>query len=261
MQPIVFPGLGLEFTIDRAAFSVFGMPIYWYGIIISTGFLLGLMIAVHEAKRGGMDPEIMMDVTLFGTPAAIVGARLYYVVFYGNFNEILLIRQGGLAIYGAIIGALASTYIYCRVKKISVWKVFDVGALGLIIAQSIGRWGNFVNQEAYGGLTTLPWRMEILDIQSQTRIAVHPTFLYESLWNLLGFMFLLWYRKKKKHDGEVFLLYAFWYGLGRFWIEGLRTDSLYLGSFRISQIIAAISVVASVSIIYFLRKKAHRTDL
>ncbi|MBZ4644966.1 MAG: phosphatidylglycerol---prolipoprotein diacylglyceryl transferase [Petroclostridium sp.] len=255
MQPIRFPGLGLEFFIDRTAFTIFGLPIYWYGIIISTGFLLGLMIAIFEAKRTGLDPEIIMDVALYGTPAAIVGARLYYVIFYGNLSEIFLIRQGGLAIYGAIIAALISTIIYCKIKRINVWKVFDIGTLGLIIAQAIGRWGNFVNQEAYGGPTSLPWRMEIYDAEAQARIAVHPTFLYESLWNLLGFVFLMWYRKRKKFEGEMFLLYAFWYGLGRFWIEGLRTDSLYWGSFRVSQVVAAVSVILSIGLMISFRKK------
>ncbi|MGE4283695.1 MAG: prolipoprotein diacylglyceryl transferase [Clostridia bacterium] len=255
MQPIVFPGLGLKFSIDNIAFTIFGMPIYWYGIIISTGFLLALLLAIRESKRIGLDPDIIMDVVLFGTPSAIIGARLYYVIFYGNISEFFLIRQGGLAIYGAIIGAVISTYIYCRIKKVNVLEVLDVGALGLIIAQAIGRWGNFVNQEAYGGLTSLPWRMEIYDIQAQARIAVHPTFLYESVWNVAGFILLLWYRKKKKNEGEVFLLYALWYGLGRFWIEAMRTDSLYLGSFRISQIIAALSVAASAFAIYMLRKR------
>lgn len=259
MQPIVFPGLGLKFIIDPTAFTIFGIPIYWYGIIISTGFLLAILLTTYEAKRVGLDPEIIMDIALFGTPAAIIGARLYYVVFNwsaykDNLSEIFAIRHGGLAIYGAIIAALITTVIYCKVKKINIWRVFDIGVLGLIIAQAIGRWGNFVNQEAYGEQTNLPWRMEVFDVQTQSRIAVHPTFLYESLWNVVGFLFLIWYRKRKKFHGEIFLFYTLWYGLGRFWIEGLRTDSLYLGNFRVSQIVAAISVIVSIGFIRQDRK-------
>lgn len=261
MNPIVFPGLGLEINIDPVAVTIFGLSIYWYGIIIACGFLVGIIIATYESKRSQLNSDIIVDVVLIGTPSAIIGARLYYVFFNwsyykNNLSEVFSIRSGGLAIYGAIIAALISTVIYCKIKKINVWKVFDVCAPGLIIAQSIGRWGNFVNREAYGRETTLPWRMEIFDAASQSRIAVHPTFLYESLWNLVGFLIIMFCRKKKKVDGEVFLLYAFWYGLGRAWIEGLRTDSLYFGSFRISQVLAILSVLVAGGILAFLRKNS-----
>ncbi|NLY42446.1 MAG: prolipoprotein diacylglyceryl transferase [Clostridiaceae bacterium] len=259
MQPIGFPGLGLEFNIDPVAFRAFGIPIYWYGIIISIGFMIAVILAHYEARRVGLNSEVILDVALYGTPSAIVGARLYYVLFNwsfykNNIMEIFSIRHGGMAIYGAILAALLSTVIYCKINKVDLWKVCDIGALGLLIAQAIGRWGNFVNQEAYGGPTRLPWRMEIFDIDAQARISVHPTFLYESLWNLVGFLFLFWYRKRKKFDGEIFLLYGLWYGLGRFWIEGMRADSLYWGSFRISQVVAFVSVFLCAGLLIYYRK-------
>ncbi|MCG8500619.1 MAG: prolipoprotein diacylglyceryl transferase [Firmicutes bacterium] len=260
MQSIVFPGLGLEFSINIVAFELFGKSIYWYGIIISTGFLLAMVIATKEAKRVGVAPETFMDIVLIATPLAIIGARIYYVIFNwstykDNLSEIIAIWHGGLAIYGAIIAALMAAVVYCRIKGIGIWKIFDIAALGFLVGQIIGRWGNFINQEAYGSETMLPWRMEIFDVQQQARIAVHPTFLYESLWNLVGFIFIYMYRKRKKFDGEIFLLYASWYGLGRFWIEGLRTDSLYIGVFRVSQIVAALSVLFGAALLIYFRKK------
>ena len=266
MEPIIFPGLGLEFYIDRIAFTILGRPIYLYGLIISIGFLLALIFALREAKRLDMNSEIIIDLVLWGTPAGIIGARLYYVIFNwsnyrGNLMGVFAIWEGGLAIYGAIIGALISTYIYCRVKKIDILPVFDIGAFGFLIGLIVGRWGNFINQEAYGRETQLPWRMEIFDTYSRTRMAVHPTFLYESLWNTIGFIILLLYRKKKKFNGEIFLMYATWYGLGRFWIEGLRTDSLHIGPLRVSQIVAALSVIIGVSIICYRRKHILQSQL
>ena len=262
MDPIKFPGLGLEFIVDPVAFSVFGWPVHWYGIIISTGFLLAMLFVLKEAERVGVNPEIMIDVALFGTPAAIVGARLYYVAFQwqqykDNPASIIAIWEGGLAIYGAIIAALISTVIYCKIKKINIWRIFDIGCMGLLIGQSIGRWGNFVNREAFGRETNFLWRMNIYVSEAEKRMDVHPTFLYESLWNAIGFLILFFYRKRKRYDGEIFLLYAFWYGLGRFWVEGLRTDSLMLGPLRISQIVALISMLVCVVLwVYFRKKKA-----
>lgn len=265
MHPIKFPGFGLEFSIDPIAFEVFGKPIYWYGIIISMGFLLAMIIATMEAKRTGIDPEKFMDVVLIATPAAIIGARAYYVIFNwqayrNNLSEIIAIWHGGMAIYGAIIAALITAVVYCKIKKVDLWKMFDVGALGFLVGQCIGRWGNFVNQEAYGGETSLPWRMEIFDQVQQAWVAVHPTFLYESLWNLVGFIALFWYRKKKRFNGELFLLYATWYGLGRFWIEGLRTDSLYWGAFRVSQLVAAVSVIVGILLVIYHRRKTKTLE-
>ncbi len=262
MYEVKFPGLGLNFNIDPVAFSVFGKEIYWYGIIISFGFLIAILFAVYESKRTGLNPEVMMDVVLVGTPTAIIGARIYYVIFnWGsyaeNFWEIFAIWHGGIAIYGAIIAAIISTFIYCRVKRIKIYEVLDIGAFGLLIGQTVGRWGNFVNKEAYGRETTLPWRMELFDIEQQRILAVHPTFLYESLWNVIGLIGLLIYRRRKKVDGEIFFLYVFWYGLGRFWIEGLRTDSLYFVGLRVSQGVAALSVVIGIIAFIYLRKKVR----
>ncbi len=260
VQPIIFPGLGLEFTIDPVAISILGKEIYWYGIIIALGFLLAIIVATNEAKRLKVDPEYIMDIVLWGTPLGIIGARLYYVIFNwsaykSDFGEIIAIWHGGLAIYGAIIAALISTYMYCSVKKINIWEILDIASLGVFIAQIIGRWGNFVNQEAYGGETALPWRMQIYDVMQQTWITVHPTFLYESLWNLGGLLFVLWYRKKKRFNGQVFLIYTMWYGIGRFMIEGLRADSLYLGSFKVSQLVAIIFILISVGLMTYLKRK------
>jgi len=260
MNPIRFPGLGLEFLIDPVAFTILRKDIYWYGIIIATGFLLAIIFASYEAKRVGQNSEAIMDVVLWGTPAAIIGARLYYVIFnWSQYKdspgEIIAIWHGGLAIYGAIIAAVVTTILYCKYKKVNFWEISDVCSFGLLIGQAIGRWGNFVNQEAYGAQTNLPWRMEIFSKELGTYIAVHPTFLYESLWNTLGFLLLLFYRKKKKFNGEIFLLYTLWYGFGRFWIEGLRADSLYLGSIRISQLVAVLAVVGSIIMIFYRRKK------
>jgi phosphatidylglycerol:prolipoprotein diacylglycerol transferase len=258
MNTIEFPGLGLKFYIGREAFSVFNIPIFWYGIIIAFGFLLAVLLGMRSSKRFGIDPDNIIDLVLFAAPVAIVTARLYYVIFsWENFKDnpldIFNTRKGGLAIYGAIIGAIVVAYIFAKKKKIGVFKLFDFAVPYLVLAQGIGRWGNFVNQEAYGTTTNLPWGMTGSDIGPDP---VHPTFLYESLWDFGIFFFLIWYRKKKKIEGEVFFLYMILYGLGRFWIEGLRTDSLMMGNIRISQFLAAIFVIF-MSIIFFVRRKKY----
>lgn len=264
MHVINFPGMGLHFAVNPIAFEIAGRPVYWYGILISIGFLLALMVAMQDAKRVGLEPERFMDIILISTPSAIVGARLYYIIFNwtmyrNNVSEIIRIWHGGLAIYGGIIAAFVVAALYCRIKNINIWKVFDVASLGFLIGQCIGRWGNFVNKEAYGRETTLPWRMEIYDTVMQQMVSVHPTFFYESFWNLIGFILLFSYRKRKKINGEVFLMYITWYGAGRFWIEGLRSDSLYMGMFRVSQVFALLSVVAGLVLIWYFRKK-QQTD-
>ena len=266
MHLINFPGLGLHFAIDPIAFEIFGRPVHWYGILISVGFLLAIMVAMHEAKRTGLEPERFMDIVLISTPSAIVGARVYYVIFNwqmykDNLSEIIRMWHGGLAIYGGIIVAFAVGALYCRVKHINLWQVFDAASLGFLVGQCIGRWGNFVNKEAYGRETTLPWRMEIYDAIQQQILAVHPTFFYESFWNLIGFILLFIYRKQKKFEGEIFLMYITWYGSGRFWIEGLRTDSLYIGVFRVSQIVAFFSVVVGLGLIWYFRKNQKTNNL
>ncbi|HHW48613.1 MAG TPA: prolipoprotein diacylglyceryl transferase [Clostridiaceae bacterium] len=258
MGTIEFPGLGLKFYISRVAFSVFGIPIYWYGIIVAFGFLLAVLLGMKSSKKFGIEPDTIIDLVLFAAPVAIVTSRLYYVIFSwkdfkNNPLDIFNTRKGGLAIYGAVIGAVVVAYIFAKKKKIGVLKLFDFGAPYLLLGQGIGRWGNFVNQEAYGTTTDLPWGMTGSDIGPNP---VHPTFLYESLWDFAVFFFLIWFRKRKKVDGEVFFLYMILYGFGRFWIEGLRTDSLMLGSIRVSQFLAAIFVIV-MSIIFFIRRKKY----
>lgn len=251
MNPIVFPGLGLELNINRVAFSVFGKDIYWYGIIIACGFILAVTYCYYNAKRFGVVKDRVIDFILFAAPGGIIGARIYYVVFYlslyrnpdGSFNwgKAIAIWDGGLAIYGGVIAAIIILLIFCAVNKIKFLAFADLGSYGLFIGQAIGRWGNFCNQEAYGGPTTLPWRMGLT--VAGEYIEVHPTFLYESVWNLAGLAFAHFVlRKHRKFDGQVFLFYLSWYGLGRFWIEGMRTDSLYLFNtgIRVSQLLAGI---------------------
>jgi len=265
MDTIEFPGLGLKFYVSRKAFSVFNIPIYWYGIIIAFAFLLAVLLGMRSSKKFGIDPDNIIDLVLFAAPVAIVTARLYYVIFsWENFKDnpidIINTREGGLAIYGAIIGAVVVAYIFAKKRKIGVLKLFDFGSPYLILAQGIGRWGNFINQEAYGTTTSLPWGMTGSDIGPDP---VHPTFLYESLWDFAVFFFLIWYRKKKKVEGEVFFLYMILYGIGRFWIEGLRSDSLMLGNIRISQFLAALFVILMSILLVIRRKKqleAYETD-
>lgn len=262
MDTIEFPGLwGLKFNISKEAFSVFNIPIFWYGIIIAFGFLLAVLLAMRSSKKYGLEPDNIIDLVLYAAPVAIVTARLYYVVFsWESFKDnpldIFDTRKGGLAIYGAVLGAIVVAYIFARVKKIGVFKLFDHCAPYLILAQGIGRWGNFVNQEAYGTYTNLPWGMTGSEIGNNP---VHPTFLYESLWNIAIFLFLIWYRNRKKLQGEVFFLYMILYGFGRFWIEGLRTDSLMLGSLRVSQLLAAVFAIC-LTIVFFVRRKRADKD-
>lgn len=261
MNIVSFPGLGLTFNIDPTAFTVFGRDIKWYALILTTGIILGAIFAIFEARRVGVSSDTILDIVLYGTPTAIVFARAYYVIcewsYYSQHkSEIIKIWNGGIAIYGAIIGAVLAALIYCRVKKLSVGKIFDICCFGLFIGQIVGRWGNFVNAEAHGGETSLPWRMYIADIN----MAVHPTFLYESLWNLLGFVLLFIYRKHKKFEGELFLMYIGWYGVGRAFIEGMRTDSLYIGltGIRTSQLLAVITVAVSIFLIIYKRIRINK---
>jgi phosphatidylglycerol:prolipoprotein diacylglycerol transferase len=264
MHPIIFPGLGLEFNIDPVAFNILGKDVYWYGIIIAAAFLVAGTIGTFEAERTGLDIDRTSNLILIIAPFAIIGARIFYVLFYpGEYNsfiDVIAIWRGGLAIYGAIITAFVMGFILSKVMKLPFLKIADIASLCFLSAQAIGRWGNFINQEAYGTQTNLPWRMEIFDYEFQKRISVHPTFLYESLWNILGFILLFLYRKKKKFDGEILALYAIWYGIGRFWIEGLRTDSLYLGSFRVSQVVAIVSILIGLILLGINLKKLAKTN-
>ncbi|WP_295632612.1 prolipoprotein diacylglyceryl transferase [uncultured Intestinimonas sp.] len=276
-RTVLFPGLGLEFHLDRVAFQLFGLPIYWYGVIIACGFLLAVVFCYKMAPRFGVKPDDVIDLLFFAVPLAIIGARLYYIVFYMdlyrtedgglNFLEMLDIRDGGLAIYGGVIAAVLTLLVFCRVKKINFFAFADLGAFGLLIGQCIGRWGNFVNVEAYGGPTDLPWRMGIdayVDGVWQY-MEVHPTFLYESLWNLLGFLLLLSVvlRGRRKFDGEIMWGYFLWYGFGRGLIEGLRTDSLYFfhTPIRVSQVLGfASALVAAGFLFYHLVLRRHKPE-
>lgn len=257
MNKIGFPGLGLEFTINEIAIPLpLGSGgIRWYALIILTGILLAMYFAVKETKRLGEDPDHLYNMVLWGLPAGIIGARLYYVLFsFADYKDNLLsvfyIWEGGIAIYGGVIAALSAGILYCKKHKLSTWKFLDIGAFGFLIGQCIGRWGNFVNGEAYGTVTNLPWRMLV------NGYTVHPTFLYESLWNLALFLFLWLTRKKHGFEGRTISLYMVGYGIGRFCIEGLRTDSLYFGNFRISQIVSVLLVGFGIWI-YQRRKKLH----
>lgn len=246
---ISFPAFGLDFQINRVAANVFGKDIYWYGIIICIGFVLAALYVNARVKEFGCTSDNLMDCLIICVPVGIICARIYYVAFEWEYysqhpNEIIAVWNGGIAIYGAVIGVVIALYVYSRVKKLSFASLCDLAAFGLLIGQCIGRWGNFVNGEAHGGPTDLPWGMSI-----DGAAAVHPTFLYESLWNLVGFVALHFYSKKRKFPGEMALLYVAWYGLGRAWIEGLRTDSLYIGTLRVSQVLAAISCIVAIALL------------
>lgn len=278
MKPFIeFPRLGIKLNIDRVAFSIGDKPVYWYGIIIAAGLLLGIFAAVNLAKRKNISSDTIYDIALWGIPSAVVCARLYYVIFEFdryryNIADIFKIWNGGIAIYGAVIGAVISTYIYCRVKKLDFFRIADICSVGLVIGQIVGRWGNFVNQEAFGGNTDLPWGMTGSEIARKLEsmmhsgmavtpdMPVHPTFLYESLWNLLvlGVLIFIFF-KAHKFSGQIFLSYITLYGLGRFWIEGLRTDSLYIGAMRVSQLVALGCVAVGLVMIFAKLKKKDVT--
>lgn len=271
---ISFPKLGLTFNISDTIvdFQLFGLQfsLKWYGLLIAVGFLLAVIYALRRSEHFGINPDAMIDVVLVSALFAFLGARLYYVLFsderasyFEKPLSILYIWQGGLAIYGGVIFAFITALWMCRVRKVNTLAMFDMGALGFLIGQCIGRWGNFFNQEAFGGNTNLPWGMTGSIIQQgikgsgyDTDLPVHPTFLYESLWCLLGFILLHIVSKKAyKFKGQLFTMYIMWYGLGRFMIEGLRTDSLYFGTMRISQIIAVLSVLGGLALFFLLRAR------
>lgn len=278
---VSFPSLGLEMEINRVAFTVFGVPIYWYGVCIALGLLLGMLYAFRYAKSYGIDADRMVDVIFVSTIAAIIGGRAYYVATapfeYQSVWEMIDIRLGGIAIYGGVIGAFLMGALMCRLRKVPMLPMFDLAAQGFLIGQCIGRWGNFFNQEAFGGNTTLPWGMisentqQYLQSVQQTLAAqgmtvdpsmpVHPTFLYESIWCGLGFLLLWRYSKHRRFHGEMTLLYVMWYGFERFFVEGLRTDSLMVGNVRISQAVAALSVVAALVAWVVLRRKYRGVPL
>lgn len=264
---VTFPHLGLEFNINPVAFSIGSFHVYWYGIIIAAGFLLALIYASFSCKKMNIDINRLFDVVIVGLIAGVIFARLFYVVFYPgdkywkNPLEIFQIHDGGLAIYGGIIGAVVFGSLMAKLRKLKVTAVLDIAALGFLIGQCVGRWGNFINQEAFGSATELPWGMHSENTAAVVDGNVHPCFLYESLLCLLGFVLLHFFtRRFRRYDGQTFLLYIVWYGACRFFIEGLRTDSLIIPGtgLRVSQVIAAACVVAGIILLVLFR---HRTSL
>lgn len=254
---IGFPSLGIELNINRVALTVFGRDIYWYALCILTGYLAGLFFVSMTAKKRGVDSEHIFDIALWGLICGIVCARIYYCIFdwesIGSFVNIFKIWEGGIAIYGALIGAVGSTFVYCKIKKLETMKVFDVAIPGVLIGQIIGRWGNFFNAEVYGKETDSFLRMTI-----NGGTGVHPLFLYEGLWNLAGFILILLFRDKKRADGQVFFFYLLWYSLGRLFLEGMRQTEYILYAIPgigISQIVAVLGIILGIGGILYLNKK------
>ena len=276
---VSFPGLGWEFEIDRVAFHIGSLPVYWYGILIALGFILAILYVTKRAKEFGVDPDRMLDVVLGGAIGGIVGARAYFVLlrwdYYGqNLDQIFNTRSGGMAIYGGLIGGLLVGLLMCKLRKVKAKPALDLVVGGFFIGQCIGRWGNFINVEAFGGNTGLPWGMsspsiasyltqheaelEAIGMNIDPNMPVHPTFLYESLWCLMGFMLIAWYTKRRRFDGELTLLYTAWYGAGRAVIEGLRTDSLMWGPVRVSQALALVAFVTATALLIWLGQKKKK---
>ena len=276
-MPISFPGLfgDWEFNPDPIAIHI-GHGIYWYGIILACAMLAGLFLCMKQAKRFGLTEDNVLDLVLWAVPCCILGSRIYYVIFYLDlyrnadgsldWGRIIAIWDGGLAIYGTVIAGVIVVLIFTKVKKLRFAAMTDLAVMGLLLGQIIGRWANFINREAFGGLTELPWRMRLWVSASQY-IEVHPTFLYESLWNLVGLLLMLFVvTKGRRFDGENTWFYFLWYGLGRAWIEGLRTDSLYLFDWtfmgqpiRVSQALSLVMVVVAAFMLFYNIKIKKRT--
>lgn len=272
MVTVSFPGLGIgEFSFNKVAFSLFGtIEVRWYGIIMVTGIILAFLYAYYRSKHEGISFDDLLDYAIFTVLSGIVGARLYYVITSGReytFGEIFAIWNGGIAIYGAIIGGAAALLGVSLYKKIKWQKAFDMVCPGVMIGQIVGRWGNFFNGEAYGESPAEDsllyfMRMELRHEGWANSYICQPTFLYESLWNLVGFLIINALYKKKKYDGQVFLMYITWYGFGRMFIEGLRTDSLMVGTFRISQVVAFLCFIVGFALLVYLGVRAsNRTKL
>lgn len=277
-----FPHLGIEIEHMVKGIDVFGFRIAFYGIIIGIGMMAGIAVAIWEAKRTKQNTDNYIDLAIYGILSAIVGCRIYFVAFEWDYYkdhllEIFNLRKGGLAIYGGIIGAVLCVLVYSKIKKLSMWKLCDTACLGLVTGQIIGRWANFVNMEAFGGYTENIFAMQVnveeayyttpellsnlVTVDGVQYMQVHPTFLYESLWNVGVLILLLLYRKHKKFEGEVFGLYIAGYALGRFWIEGLRTDQLLLPGIGLpaSQVLSAIIVIVIGGFIIYKRLKLRRS--
>ena len=278
-MPICFPGLfgDWEFNLDPIAIDV-GHGIYWYGIILAVAMLAGLFLAMKQAKHYGLTEDHVMDMALWAVPCGIIGSRIYYVLFnldlYRDesgaldWGSMIAIWDGGIAIYGTVIAGVIVAIIFTRLKKIPLAAMTDVAVLGLLLGQIIGRWANFVNREAFGAETLLPWRMRLFVSEYQA-IEVHPTFFYESMWNLVGLLMILFVVSKgRRFDGENTAFYFLWYGVGRFWIEGLRTDSLYLFDWtfmgepiRVSQALSLVLAFAGAAmLVYNIKIKKHTAD-
>lgn len=280
MDTLSFPGLGWEFPLNRVAISIGSFHIYWYGIILALGFALGLAVYQHNNRRCGIHPDEGLDVILVAMVGAIIGARAYYVVFAwdhykDNLLEIFNLRGGGLAIYGGVIGGVLTAWLISRRKKLPLLAVTDAAFPGVLLGQAIGRWGNFFNMEAFGCNTDLPWGMTSATIRSylanhqaelfqkgvivDPAMPVHPTFFYESVWNMIGVALLLFLlMPRRRYDGQILLGYAAWYGLGRCFIEGLRTDSLMWGNVRVSQALGGILFLIGTALLVFFRIQAKR---
>ena len=277
---INFPNLGIYLDHVGKNISIFGFSIAYYGIVIVTGMMIAIWIAQREAKRTGQNPEQYLDLAMIGIAAGILGARIYYVIFAWDYYKddllsIFNIRQGGLAIYGGIIGACIAVVIYSRKKKQNFSLLMDTASMSIVFGQIMGRWGNFFNREAFGDYTNNLFAMQlpvsavraneitqkmwdhVVTVNGVEYIQVHPTFLYESLWNVGVLLFLFWFRKRKKFNGEVFLMYLIGYGLGRIWIEGLRTDQLLLPvvGLPVSQLLSGCLVVGCTILVVWKLKK------
>ncbi len=261
LTTVSFPGLGIdEFTVSRVAFSLFGKDIYWYGVIIALGMMVAFVHAYLRTKQEGISADDILDVGIWTILVGVIGARLYYVLTtldtgnYKNLIDVIAVWDGGLAIYGGIIGGASAIAVVCALKKINTLKAMDTIAPGVMIAQAMGRWGNFFNGEAFGYEVSpdsflYRFRMGLVsDYTGNTMKYYHPTFLYESVWNIVGFILITCLYRKKRFNGQVTLAYFAWYGFGRMFIEGLRTDSLYVGPFRISQVVGALCFVVGVTL-------------
>lgn len=271
---LLFPRLGISFEFSNVAFSIFGLDIYWYGIIVMCAMIVALCYVFLRAKHFNINADALTSIITWAIVGGVVGARLYYIIFnhknIHTFFEAINIRNGGIAIYGGLIGGSLALTVAARAKNVKLLLLLDLMAGGVMIAQAIGRWGNFFNMEAFGYNTSLPWGMTSLPIKRMLGalqatgvrvnpdLPVHPCFLYESVWCLLGFIFITTYSKRKKFDGELFAIYVLWYSFGRFFIEGLRTDSLMLGSFRISQVISLLLFMCAGVMLWYKSRKAKQ---
>ncbi|WP_438312528.1 prolipoprotein diacylglyceryl transferase [Sporosarcina sp. FA9] len=259
-------------AINPIAFSLGSLEVRWYGILIALGIVLAFIVVQREMVKRGMHADFLTDLLIWAVPIAIISARIYYVIFSwdyykDNLGQVLQIWEGGIAIHGALIGAFITTYFYTKRRGVSFWKVVDIAAPGLLIGQIIGRWGNFMNQEAHGGPvsenflnnTIIPdWIMNQMTIKGVT---YHPTFLYESLWNLVGLVIIILLRKVVLKRGEMFLFYLVWYSVGRFFIEGMRTDSLYvIGELRAAQLVSVVTIIVGI-VIFIVRRYVQKVKL